>query len=88
MSIRIKIKALPGSSSSSVRLHGDMIKVRIQVPPEKGKANAAIEKLLARTLGLPAAAVTITSGHSASIKTVCIDGIDRDRMLELLEHLA
>jgi uncharacterized protein (TIGR00251 family) len=84
MTVRIRVKAVPGSSKSSVQLMGDLIKVRVQAPPEKGKANTAIEKLLADALQLPPSAVKVTSGHTSPLKTVSIEGIDEARVLSLL----
>jgi uncharacterized protein YggU (UPF0235/DUF167 family) len=52
-----------------------MLKVRVTAPPEKGKANAAVERLLCDTLDLPAAHVRIVAGFSSSRKRVNIDGI-------------
>jgi uncharacterized protein (TIGR00251 family) len=84
LSIRVRVKAVPGASRSSVEFLGDMIKVRIQAPPEKGKANAAIEALLASTLKLPAGAVTITGGHTSPLKTVTIEGLDEAELYRRL----
>jgi uncharacterized protein YggU (UPF0235/DUF167 family) len=50
------------------------LRVRVRAVPEKGKANAAIEVLLARTLGLPKSAVSVEKGETQRIKTVRISG--------------
>ena len=52
------------------------LKARVSVPPVDGEANAALEKLLAKALGLPRAAVNITGGQTARIKQVTITGLD------------
>lgn len=50
------------------------LQVRVRTAPEKGKANAAIEALLAMALDLPASAVSVEKGETARIKTVRILG--------------
>jgi uncharacterized protein YggU (UPF0235/DUF167 family) len=54
--------------------------VRVAAAPTDGKANAAVVRLLAETLALPARAVAIVSGHSSRDKTVALDGIDNDEI--------
>jgi uncharacterized protein YggU (UPF0235/DUF167 family) len=88
MTLRIRVKAVPGSSRSSMELFGDMIKVRVQAAPEKGKANAAIAELLATKLQLPASAVRITGGHTSPLKTVSIEGLDLEQLRQLIESQA
>lgn len=56
---------------------GGALKVRVAAPPEKGRANEAVGKLLAAALGVPATAVRIVAGAGSSRKVVEIDGLDR-----------
>jgi len=42
----------------------------VRAVAEKGKANAAIEALLAKALGLPKSAVSVEKGETQRIKTV------------------
>jgi uncharacterized protein YggU (UPF0235/DUF167 family) len=46
--------------------------VRVRAVPEKGKANAAIEQVIAKALGLPKSAVSVEKGETRRIKTVRI----------------
>ncbi len=50
------------------------LKVRVAAPPIEGAANAALEALLAKTLGLSRSAVSVARGASARIKQVEIEG--------------
>ena len=50
------------------------LKVRVSAPPVEGAANAALEALLAKTLGLPRSAVSVARGQTARIKQVEIEG--------------
>ena len=59
--------------------------MRVTAAPERGRANDAVVRLLAGTLGVPRAAVTIVSGHGAREKTVEVMGADRDSVDAALE---
>ena len=47
---------------------------RVSSPPVEGAANAALVKLVAKSLHLPKSAVTIASGETSRIKTLEIAG--------------
>jgi uncharacterized protein len=46
----------------------NVLAVRVRAPAKEGEANAALIKLLAKTLGVPARDVRLTTGASARIK--------------------
>ena len=74
--IRLRLRVKPGGRSNRVvGPHGGALKVEVQAPPDKGRANAAVVKLLAKVLGVPRSAVEITSGTTSQDKTVEIEGI-------------
>ncbi len=50
------------------------LKVKVRAVPEKGKANKALENLLAKCLGLPKSSFEVISGHTSRVKTVLITG--------------
>lgn len=67
---------VPGASRTELSgWLGDILKVRVSAPPEKGKANAAVEALLARELGLPVKSVRIASGQASQQKLVEIEDL-------------
>ncbi len=74
----LKVRAQPNASKDAVEGQGEdasgqtWLKVRVRAVPEKGKANAAIEKLLAKALKLPGSAVSVEKGETQRIKTVRI----------------
>jgi len=73
---RLAVKVVPGASRSAIAgWLGDALKVRVSAPPERGKANAALEALLARALGLAPERVRIVAGHGAARKVVEVDGL-------------
>ena len=50
------------------------LKVRVRAVPEDGKANAAVEKLIAKHLGIPKSAVRVVTGGKNRLKALEIDG--------------
>jgi uncharacterized protein (TIGR00251 family) len=70
----------PRAASSGVRGvevdgAGQMyLTVRVSAPPEAGKANAALIKLLARRWGMPQRALEVVSGAGARRKVLHIHG--------------
>ena len=69
---------MPGVSSTGCEWLDDeqqVLKIRVSAAPEKGKANKAVEKFMASMLGLPTAAVSISSGSTSSRKTIKITGL-------------
>lgn len=65
----------------------ERLAVRVTAPPDRGRANQAVAKLLAKTLGLPKSAVSIVAGDKDRLKTVAIDR-DSGDIIERLEALA
>lgn len=47
-----------------------LLKLRVAVPPEDGKANRAVERLLAKVLKVPHSAVRVASGETSRVKTI------------------
>ena len=74
--MRLQLKVVPGSSRDQIAgWLGDALKVRVRAPAERGKANAAVEKLVAAALDLPVESVTIVTGHTSPHKVAEIDGL-------------
>lgn len=64
-----------------------VLKLRVRAAPEGGAANEAARKLLAKALGIPAAALALTAGASARIKTFSVAG-DKASLAAALSRLA
>jgi uncharacterized protein YggU (UPF0235/DUF167 family) len=54
---------------------GMVLKVRVKAAPEKGRANAELETVLARWLELPSSSIQVSGGHKSRTKTVLISGV-------------
>ncbi|MEI6279854.1 MAG: DUF167 domain-containing protein [Verrucomicrobiae bacterium] len=75
-SCRLGIKAVPNASRDQIAgWLGDDLKVRVQSPPEDGRANRRICHFLAAQLDLPKDAVSVVSGQTGPRKTVEIRGL-------------
>lgn len=76
MSAQVSVKLSPKASRNAVTgWLGDSLKVAVTAAPERGKANAALEALLAEVLGLPRGAVRVVAGHVQPRKRVEIEGL-------------
>ena len=87
---RLAVRVVPKSSAARiVGLVADSggasaLKIALHAPPENGKANVALLRLLADTLRLPLSALTLAHGAAQRRKLVHIGG-DPVRLKSLLE---
>lgn len=85
--IRIRLKVVPGARRDAVvGLLGDRLKVRVAAAPEAGRANVAVRRLLAGTLGVAVGDVGLIAGTASSMKTVEVTG-DVPRLDAVLRRL-
>lgn len=78
---------MPGAKQDAIAgPYGERLKVRVAAPPEGGKANKAICRLIAGALGVRPSAVTVTSGLSSAEKTVRIEGADKAQILAMIDR--
>lgn len=77
--LRLPIRVVPGARRSEVvgRV-GDVWKLRVHAAPERGRANAEVVELLARTLGVPRSSIRIVHGRSAGDKLVEVEHLSHD----------
>jgi uncharacterized protein (TIGR00251 family) len=85
----LKVRVAPGATREKVAgPHGDALKVAVREPPEKGRANEAVARLLAAALGARPADVEVVRGHAARDKVVLFRGWTEARLRERLAALA
>jgi hypothetical protein len=63
-----------------------VLKVRVRAIADGGEANRAVLALLAKSLGVPKAAVRVLSGATSRLKQVAVDG-DPKRIGDALREL-
>jgi uncharacterized protein (TIGR00251 family) len=71
--LRVKVIARSAKSEVSGELADGVLKVKIAAPPERGKANEELCRVLAEHYGVPKSAVSILSGQTASLKLIKIE---------------
>jgi len=88
--IAIFVRLTPKSSKDAIegaeeagdgKMH---LNARVRAVPEDGKANAALEKLVADWLKVPRKSVSVTAGTSSRLKTMEVEG----ESAELLAQVA
>ena len=62
------------------------LKARVRAVPANGAANQALEKLVAKALGVPASSVSVVAGGTARLKTLRIAG-DPEALARSIEAL-
>lgn len=74
-SISLTLHIQPGAKKTEFAgLHGDALKIRLSAPPVDGKANEALIRFIADTLGLAKSAVSLKSGQTSRRKVVEVQG--------------
>ena len=82
---RLKLRVSPGARRPGFAgRHGDAWKVRVSEPPEGGRANEAVLRLIAETLDVPRTHVALVSGHASRNKIVRLDGLEQSQTERLL----
>jgi len=76
---RLTVHVTPKSSKDEVSgWRGDQLHVRVTAAPEAGRANAAVERVVAEGLGIPKSRVRVVRGHTARTKQIEIDSLGED----------
>ena len=82
----LEIYLQPGAARDRiVGPHGGAIKIAVNAPPEKGKANKALCRLLADELDVPADGVSVIRGVTSRRKQVSVTGADAVLLARLLQ---
>jgi uncharacterized protein (TIGR00251 family) len=88
MTESIKFLIKPNSSKNSISgVMGDMIKVKICAPPEKGKANKELLEYLSIVLKIPKIDIDIIHGRFSNIKEIKIKNKSKEYIFsELIKN--
>jgi uncharacterized protein (TIGR00251 family) len=87
-SVELNVHAQPGAGRTQITgRHGDALKIRVAVPPEHGRANDALAKVLADVFGVPASAVSITAGEKSRTKRFRLAVDDTEVFAHRLDEL-
>jgi len=78
---RLRLRVAPGAARPGVvGRYGDAWKVRVAAAPERGRANEAVVALLAATLAIPPASISLVSGGSSRDKVVELAGVTSEEI--------
>ena len=81
----LSIKVVPNASRTEIAgWLGEDLKVRVQAPPEGGKANKTLLRFLARQLKCPRKQIVLESGAFSPQKRIRIEGFDRAQLISTL----
>lgn len=71
---RIAVRVTPRGGRDAVTVdEAQQVHIRVTAPPEDGKANAAVRKLLARAMGIAPSRLTLVGGATARDKLFRVD---------------
>lgn len=65
---RIAVRATPKAARTRLIEEEGALRAYVTAPPEKGKANAAVQALLSKALGLPKSRLRLVRGETARDK--------------------
>jgi len=94
--LELRIRLTPKASRDEIcgteaTADGPAVKARVRAVPADGAANAAVEKLVAKWLGVPTTSVSLAHGAKSRVKVVAIEGPAADisaRLETLWQDLA
>ncbi|THD81505.1 DUF167 domain-containing protein [Aliigemmobacter aestuarii] len=69
----IAVRVTPRASRERLVLEDGAIRIHVTAVPEDGRANRAVQEVLARALGLAKSRLTLIRGHSARDKVFRVD---------------
>jgi uncharacterized protein len=89
LGVVLPVRAQPGARKNAVLgERAGALRVAVSAGPEKGKANAAIVRVLAEALGCKASQVALLSGETSREKTFLVSGVDPGELRTRLDTLA
>lgn len=84
----LAVKVVPGASRDEIAgVLGDALKIATTAPAEKGRANEAAAKILARALGLDARGVRLIRGETSARKVFRVNNTDKRTVHATLSRL-
>ncbi len=84
----VGLRVKPGAKQDVViGVYGGRLKMTVVAPPEKGKANQAVARVLAGLLNLATSRVKVVSGFASQDKTLLFEGCTPQDVLLRFEKM-
>jgi uncharacterized protein YggU (UPF0235/DUF167 family) len=84
----LEIRVTARSASNRVGpMRDGVLDVRVTRPPADGEANAAVLRLVADRLGVPASHVRLVAGERARRKRIRVEGLAADELERRLQRI-
>jgi len=84
----VPVRAQPGARKNAVLgERAGALRVAVSAAPEKGKANAAIQEVLAEALGCKRSQIELLSGETSRDKTFVVSGLPAEELRRRLATL-
>ena len=81
----LRVRVQPRAARDEIAgMRGDALQVRVTAPPEGGKANAAVCKLVARRLRVGVTRVAVVRGAASRQKTLSVQGLSDEELQRAL----
>lgn len=94
--LRLYLRVTPKASANKIdgvaatASGAQVLKVRVTAVPERGKANKAVIKLVAKALGVAPGTLSVIAGDTSRNKTLALDGDPaflQEKIQKLLEGM-
>ena len=83
------IRVSPSAKRTRIAgVYGERLKVQVAAPPEDGRANHELVRMMAEWLGVPRAHVSVCSGSTSKDKVLAVRGLGERDLGERLQALA
>jgi len=88
--LKLRVRLTPGANADRIDGGGSdekgaYLKARVRAAPEQGKANAALQALLAKALGVSKSRVELVQGTTSRMKVVYVEGVTTADIARLFE---
>ena len=84
----LQIRVAPGAKRERiVGLHGDALKIAVRQPPERGRANKDVCRVVAGALGFAPRDVSVVRGATSKDKVLRVAGTDAETLRALVAAL-
>lgn len=87
--IRLRIVVKPNSKQTGIKIDSEKkyLQISVKSPPDKGKANKELLKLLSKQLELPSINLSIISGQTTRDKIVLVTNITIEELQKKIEKI-